>query len=519
MYTQCPHCQTIFGVSEAHLSAAFGRVRCGHCRGQFNAKRHLLDDLPAEEPKPQALGPENKQAEPQPDGVHTLPVDEPTDIPQAFDIADEDITFIDLSSPVEPAEETRSDQHPTPLLRDDTSDDETAAEEVEPADQAMATGDSAETKEEVGPKPVDLDLDLDQTAGGDEPSGGLSPAANKTGNAELDAIFAELDNRLEQLSEDTPEEVLQRYDTFDTDQTSDTEYNDAFGDPEGQTEEELEASLASIFAAAEEELQKHDAGADLSAGQTDEAGLADALELVPLDEQDTTAPLRDDAISGVAAEAPLSPGDAFVTDDTFSPPGVTTEDPAEAAGEMVSQEPSFIQEELPFALQDSLDTQDHPRRSWQKTLGLSSLILVLIAAIGFQLALFRNVELADKLPPLKPYLVRFCSYLPCQFTGQRDVNRIHLTSRDVRTNPDGKNTILISAIFVNTAEFKQPYPDILITLSDLTTTVVAQRRFTPRDYLAKTDAFQQMTPGKPVHITLEVLDPGNDAVNFQFDFL
>ena len=141
------------------------------------------------------------------------------------------------------------------------------------------------------------------------------------------------------------------------------------------------------------------------------------------------------------------------------------------------------------------------------------------AAIGFQLALFRNIELANKVPELQPYLVKFCQYLPCQFTGQRDVKRILLTSRDVRAHPDNKNTIIISAIFVNNARFDQPYPDILITLSDLTTTVLAQRRFTPQDYLASTNPFQLMKSGKPVKILLEVLDPGNDAVNFQFDFL
>jgi hypothetical protein len=60
----------------------------------------------------------------------------------------------------------------------------------------------------------------------------------------------------------------------------------------------------------------------------------------------------------------------------------------------------------------------------------------------------------------------------------------------------------------------------VITLSDLTTTVVSQRRFTPAEYLNQQQGvFQLMKPGKPVHISLEVLDPGNDAVNFQFDFL
>jgi predicted Zn finger-like uncharacterized protein len=43
---QCPHCRTVFVVSDDHLEAAGGRVRCGHCFKPFNANLHVVEDVP-----------------------------------------------------------------------------------------------------------------------------------------------------------------------------------------------------------------------------------------------------------------------------------------------------------------------------------------------------------------------------------------------------------------------------------------------------------------------------------------
>lgn len=46
MYTQCPHCRTLFQITASQLTVAQGRVRCSHCDQAFNALHTLLDDLP-----------------------------------------------------------------------------------------------------------------------------------------------------------------------------------------------------------------------------------------------------------------------------------------------------------------------------------------------------------------------------------------------------------------------------------------------------------------------------------------
>lgn len=50
LLTRCPHCATVFRVSEEQLAARNGRVRCGQCRTAFNASEHLLPHSVEETP-------------------------------------------------------------------------------------------------------------------------------------------------------------------------------------------------------------------------------------------------------------------------------------------------------------------------------------------------------------------------------------------------------------------------------------------------------------------------------------
>lgn len=62
MQTKCPHCQTVFKVSDEHLKMAEGYVRCGICKEVFNA---LEKDQPAEkkEDKPvESISPKKVEA-------------------------------------------------------------------------------------------------------------------------------------------------------------------------------------------------------------------------------------------------------------------------------------------------------------------------------------------------------------------------------------------------------------------------------------------------------------------------
>ena len=175
-------------------------------------------------------------------------------------------------------------------------------------------------------------------------------------------------------------------------------------------------------------------------------------------------------------------------------------------------------DEIPFHLRDSLIMEE---KKWSPL----KLILAVVAILSFsavlfaQLIYFRSSQLVDKVPALQPIVEQFCNAVPCSYSGPRDISQIKLVSRDIRLHPKVDNALLISATFINRAAFKQSYPDITITLSDLSGAMVAQRRFKPAEYLGRlNNPFLLMPSDKPVQIALEVVDPGEDAVNFEFTF-
>ena len=175
-------------------------------------------------------------------------------------------------------------------------------------------------------------------------------------------------------------------------------------------------------------------------------------------------------------------------------------------------------DDIPLPLREEL-VSEGPSGSALK-FGLQLLlILALTATLGIQLAIFRSTEIANALPSLRPLLELVCQRVECRYNGPIDVDRIQLVSRDIRDHPARPDALLIKATLVNKAPFAQPFPDMEITLSDLTGAVVARRRFHPREYLGSYwHPFLLMRPDQPVQVTLEVLNPGQDAVNFEFAF-
>lgn len=126
-----------------------------------------------------------------------------------------------------------------------------------------------------------------------------------------------------------------------------------------------------------------------------------------------------------------------------------------------------------------------------------------------------------RYPELKPIIEKTCGYIPgCQLSPKRDLSKLELLSRNVYTHPNIKDALMISAVLTNSATFTQAYPILLITMSNTRGKIVAQRYFSPEEYLnAEVNIKTGMQIGVPIAINLEILDPGNDALAFELDFL
>lgn len=159
------------------------------------------------------------------------------------------------------------------------------------------------------------------------------------------------------------------------------------------------------------------------------------------------------------------------------------------------------------------------RRGWAGTLAWTAVNLFLIVLLVAQYVYFTRDDLA-RYPELRPSLEAMCGVMGCEIPLMRDVKRISLVNRELRSHPGAANALLVKATLINNAPFPQPYPVLQLSLSNVTGQVVAMRRFQPVEYLGKTINLKEgMVPQKPVDVVLELVDPGQNAISFEFEFL
>lgn len=148
-----------------------------------------------------------------------------------------------------------------------------------------------------------------------------------------------------------------------------------------------------------------------------------------------------------------------------------------------------------------------------------SAVAVLLVLLGMQWTYFNRAGLAAD-PGWRPALERFCGVLRCDLPLRADLSQLTIVERDVRQHPVEASALLINAAFENRADFVQPYPVFEVSFIDLSGNPIAMRRFLPAEYLPEgTDTTAGLPSRKPVQVVLEVQDPGDKAVSFQFGFL
>jgi hypothetical protein len=146
-------------------------------------------------------------------------------------------------------------------------------------------------------------------------------------------------------------------------------------------------------------------------------------------------------------------------------------------------------------------------------------IALLSLLLGLQWAWFNRAELAADAD-WRPLLAQFCTMAHCELPMRSDLSQLAIINREVRQHPAVSEALLINAEFKNQADFPQPYPFFEVSFIDSTGRPVAVRRFSPAEYLGEgVDVPLGMAAHAPVQVVLEVMDPGEAAVSFQFDFL
>lgn len=170
-------------------------------------------------------------------------------------------------------------------------------------------------------------------------------------------------------------------------------------------------------------------------------------------------------------------------------------------------------------------TDDPLQLDWQKRRSpwgrrLLWLLLVLLAAGGLagQYISYHFEELARQ-DQYRPWFQQLCPQIGCTVPSKVDIAKIKSSNLVVRSHPEFSGALVVDAIIYNRAPFSQPFPLLELRFADLNGHLIASRRFKPGEYLnGDLEGMAEMPPQTPIHIALDILDPGPKAVNYSLSF-
>ena len=470
MYTQCPQCLTIYEIDEDALQASLGIVRCGHCSERFDALRTLSDTLPA---SPEAALPEHTSEELTP----TLTEAIPPDVIEAA--ARRQRRRSGVAAPPARGAPAVEDTPAAP------TDDPWFAELSGERARALIADAAGLPPEAIQGDPAWQAIDLPVQArfpGLDiipMAPGPASVGAEETPPVNRDSIVeaAESEPFTEPWSLDIPDAGIVEPER-----------------PVGQPRPDIV-------------VHPQDADyLDTAAGAWIETGPGPAFqESGPESGLQDAGPLADQP---PPAESHADEADA----DGGIEPGEPREEPSITDAARTESGPGKPAEPEPVYVPPRRRSIHRSDLLW--ALGCLVLVLVLVAQIAWAQ---RATLVRDSAT--QAWALRACANLDCRLPPIRDVAKLELLSRDIRPDPNAAGALTITATVRNGAAFRQPWPVVVVELTDLDNDVVAMRRFRPAEYMP--DPARRaagLAPGTTAAVAFEVADPGKRAVSFRFGF-
>lgn len=168
----------------------------------------------------------------------------------------------------------------------------------------------------------------------------------------------------------------------------------------------------------------------------------------------------------------------------------------------MSRTPSFALRDRPVA----------PRRRGEV---VASIALVLLLA--GQLFLAERATLAARAQ-WRPLVAAACDAIGCSLPPWREPAAFVMLARDVIAVPQRPGVLRVQASFRNDARWAQPWPALVLTLSDADNRTLGTRRFEPRDYLGDAPAASLLVPGQASQLAFDIVEPAPNVVAFDFRF-
>lgn len=310
---------------------------------------------------------------------------------------------------------------------------------------------------------------------------------------EISGVYRRIDDSESEADAGTEhtQTVIEEF-NIDTEEWENPFVKDTAGDDEAETElEDVEQELNAASLA--------DALASLDTAALTERHASDSTDQVAI------ATINHLAANGDNLAAVNDSDEAMKPSAAARPPAETTPLPIAAAVRTLP--PLTIgPDDEPFA-------DATPQQRWPWAVAIAVLILLLA---GQTLHHFR--ETLARHPSFGPQLSRLYTAIGQPLAPQWQLQAYSIKQWGIVSDPQESGTLRVRASVTNGASFAQPYPLLQLSLEDRFGGKVGTREFKPEEYLARnTQATRLLAAGESANVDLAIVDPGSDAVGFQFD--
>ena len=260
--------------------------------------------------------------------------------------------------------------------------------------------------------------------------------------------------------------------------------------------------------------------ADIPAADATDADVPDAvpdpISAATHDALQTASPAAPDLIDATLPEAAAQPTDTEPTAAypvSEAAPTIQPSDPETPAPPASTKRSRQARAAPSFARSQRPDGAITGAIQWKSASAIAGLSLLL----ALQLLLADRARLSADAQ-WRPALSVLCNMLRCSLPPWREPAAFTLLNREVRPHPAIPGVLRVTATFRNDARWPQPWPALLLTLSDVDGRAVGARVFDARDYLGASPTRTGLESGQSATIAMDVREPSPRIVAFTFDF-
>lgn len=218
------------------------------------------------------------------------------------------------------------------------------------------------------------------------------------------------------------------------------------------------------------------------------------------------------------AQAAASDGERLLAARSRAPAEPTTASTAAAkpaaAVSKSALSPSVTSEDI---LLSALPVRESILPSWQSILWMLASLL-LTSTLLLQTIYFFHAEIVTAWPEARPVLTRACRIIGCTLPLPRDLSALRFEASFLETDPEDSSRAVLRVSLSNRSDQSVAWPHLILTLTDVHDMPVAQRPFSPSEYLS--DAALEargIAPGEEHEIRLDLELKGLSAYGYKLD--